>query len=228
MIPEFPIWIDIAFLLCVLYSLLFFYLSNGKPWLLALLILAWSLIHSGLAYSGFYLNMASSPPRFALVLGPSIFAIILGLRPASREWIRKNRDIRYSTLLHVVRIPVELVLFKLYTFQYIPQLMTFEGRNFDILSGISALIIALLLGSKGLNRNLILVWNYIGLVLILFILMNGLLSAELPFQQFAFDQPNRAVSFFPYLLLPATIVPLVIWTHISDIIFLRKSKKRVH
>jgi hypothetical protein len=47
-------------------------------------------------------------------------------------------------------------------------------------------------------------------------------NTELPFQQFGFAQPNRAVNYFPYVLLPDTIAPIVIWTHISDIIKLRK------
>lgn len=96
--------------------------------------------------------------------------------------------------------------------------MTFKGRNFDIIMGITAPIVGLLLLIQKLNKKALLVWNYIGLVLILFILANGILSAELPFQQFGFEQPNRGINYFPFILLPATIVPIVIWTHLSDII----------
>jgi hypothetical protein len=64
----------------------------------------------------------------------------------------------------------------------------------------------------------------IGVFFVCFILINGILSSELPFQQFAFEQPNRAVNFFPFILLPAVIVPIVIWTHITDIIKLSRDK----
>ena len=75
------------------------------------------------------------------------------------------------------------------------------------------------------SKKTLLVWNIIGLILVLFILFNGILSSELPFQQFGFEQPNRGINYFPFILLPATIVPIVIWTHLSDIIKLKKEIK---
>ena len=46
----------------------------------------------------------------------------------------------------------------------IPQLMTFEGRNFDILSGITAPIIYWLAFRSGkTNRPLLIIWNILAL-----------------------------------------------------------------
>ena len=53
--------------------------------------------------------------------------------------------------------------------------------------------------------------------LLLFIVFNGLLSAPTTLQQFAFDQPNIALAYFPYVLLPALIVPLVLFGHFVSI-----------
>jgi len=105
-----------------------------------------------------------------------------------------------------------------------PELMTFEGRNFDILAGITAPIIGLIYLKNIIGKRLLLVWNFLGLCLVLFIFINGVLSAELPFQQFGFDQPNRAITFFPFILLPSVIVPVVIWTHLTDMIQLWKAQ----
>ncbi len=55
-----------------------------------------------------------------------------------------KRDVRLSTFLHTVRLPIEIILFKLYLNKMIPQLMTFEGRNFDIVIGITAPIVGYL------------------------------------------------------------------------------------
>ncbi len=49
-----------------------------------------------------------------------------------------------------------------------------------------------------------------------------MLCTKLPIQLFAFDQPNRGVSYFPFVLLPSMIVPIAMYAHITDIILLRK------
>ena len=135
-----------------------------------------------------------------------------------------KRDVQLSTFLHSVRLPIEIILFELYLNKMIPQLMTFEGRNFDIVVGITAPIVGYLCLKKRISNTKLIIWNVIGVFFVCFILINGILSSELPFQQFAFEQPNRAVNFFPFILLPAVIVPIVIWTHITDIIKLSRDK----
>lgn len=69
MIETIPIWVEILFIIVFLITLLFFYLSNGQPVKLLVLICAWALVQSGLALSGFYLHQ-SRFPRFILVLLP--------------------------------------------------------------------------------------------------------------------------------------------------------------
>lgn len=221
-LPLLPLWVDSLFIVTTIVTIGFFYYSNGKPRVITLLIIAWSIVQSTLAYIGFYQVMDTMPPRFGLVLIPVIIILILAFRRKEIAWIHRNRNTNISTFLHTIRIPVEIVLFCLFMNGMVPELMTFEGRNFDIIAGITAPIVGFLFYQKRLSKRLLIVWNIGALGMVLFILINGLLSAELPFQQFGFDQPNRAVTFFPYILLPATIVPIVIYTHISDIIKLRR------
>jgi len=223
MIDHLPAWIEVLFILITLVTIGLFYLANGKPRAVVLLLLLWSVIHSLGAAFGFYQVTDTIPPRFGLILIPAIVISIIGLSSRSMSWISERRNSTISTLLHMVRLPVEIVLFSLFVHDMVPQLMTFEGRNFDIIIGISAPIVAWLLWRHKLSERALLVWNTVGLVLVLFIFINGMLSAELPFQCFAFDQPNRAILYFPFILLPATIVPIVIWTHLSDMILLVRS-----
>ncbi|MEM9929813.1 MAG: hypothetical protein AAF840_08350, partial [Bacteroidota bacterium] len=118
-------------------------------------------------------------------------------------------------LLHSIRLPVELVLFALYLAAEIPRIMTFEGNNFDILMGVTALLVWYFgYRRKALSERMIRFWHLIGLVLLLNIVTTALLAAPLPFQQIAFDQPNVAVLKFPFNLLPAVVVPLVLTAHI--------------
>jgi hypothetical protein len=182
-------------------------------------------VHATLAYLGFYQDTTTIPPRFGLILIPATLFIIYGLLPKQQQWVYEKRNTVLSTFLHTVRLPVELVLFGLFLSQMVPELMTFEGRNYDILMGITAPVVGWLYLTRRLSKKGLFAWNIVGLFLVSFILINGILSAELPFQQFGFEQPNRAVSFFPYVLLPATIVPIVVWTHLSDLFKLRKELK---
>lgn len=221
MINNLPIWIETLFLVATFFTLKFYCDSNNKPKKSLIIIVLFGVINSILAYNGFYENVSAMPPRFSLVLLPSILFIAYGLTKKSLSKIEQNRNIRLSTLLHTVRIPVEIVLVYLFYNGMIPQIMTFEGWNFDILIGITAPLVTFFFLK---NRKVLIFWNFIGLIFIINILVLGLLSGELPFQQFAFDQPNKAVQFYPFILLPAIIVPIVIYTHITDLYILLKKK----
>ena len=222
MIDQLPAWINTLFLSAFALTIIGFYMSNGRPLALTIGILVWSLVHGALAINGFYEVTDTMPPRFALVLLPATVLIIFG---AMNRPLLARRNRFWSTLLHTIRLPIEIVLHALFLQTLLPELMTFEGRNFDIVMGITAPIVAFLVAKNKISNTALLVWNVVGLILIFFILINGILSAELPFQQFAFDQPNKAILYFPYTLLPATIVPIVIFTHLTDIILLLRERK---
>lgn len=220
-----PYWIPTLFIIATIYTILLFHFSNGQPTKLTLGIILYSVLQSGLSYCGFYHDATAMPPRFIFILAPTIFTILILLFSDYGKLLMEKRNGNLSILVHPVRIPVEIVLLHLYLGEAIPQLMTFEGRNFDIIAGISALVLGLYNMRKRVSDQVLLIWNIFGLALILFILLNGLLSARTPLQQFAMDQPNIAVEYFPYILLPAVIVPIVIFTHLTDILILRHKSR---
>ena len=228
MIEGLPNWINVVFLLTVVFTVLMFYYANGKRAALLAVIILWSVLQSMLAYTGFYQITNTLPPRFALVLLPATILIIVGLLPKYRNLLMKDRNLVASTFLHSARIPVEIVLYYLFIHKMIPELMTFAGRNFDILAGLTAPVIGLLILTKKVGNSLLMIWTLVGLCLVTFILINGILSSELPFQQFGFEQPNKAINYFPFILLPAVIVPIVIYTHITDLLLLRSERKPGH
>ena len=225
MIENLPDWINWLFLLTAILTVGTFHFANGKPNKLTLAVVIWSIGQSILAYIGFYENTDAIPPRFLLVLIPVFIAIIYGMRRKKLTWVLENRNIEISTFLHTVRLPVEIVLFYLFTKNMLPELMTFEGRNFDIIAGITAPIIGVLWIVKIIDKKVLLIWNIVGLLLILFVFGNGILSSKLPIQLFGFEQPTVAPNYFPFILLPATVVPLVLYSHLTDIIKLLKEKQ---
>jgi hypothetical protein len=220
-----PTYISAIFIVTAVFTTGFFYLAAQRRWLPVILLILLSVSHCILAANGFYLVNNSMPPRVTLFLAPTLVAIIL-LFTWGRQFTNQL-DIKWLTLLHIVRVPVEIGLFLLAKEKLVPELMTFEGRNFDILSGITAPFIFYFGFVKPvLSRNILLAWNFICLGLLLNILVNAILAIPSPFQQHAFDQPNVGVLYFPVVLLPVLIVALVLFAHLVCIVRLMKVPQR--
>jgi len=213
-----PIYISAVFVLTTLLTALFLYKAgkNSKPFIIAALI--WLALQTVVSLSGFYTITKGVPPRFALLLMPPvIFIIILFLTKRGRSFI-DGFDLKMLTLLHIVRIPVEFTLYWLFLHKAVPQIMTFEGRNFDVLCGLTAPIIYYFGYVKNIfGRKVILGWNIICLLLLANIVVMAVLSAPSPSQKFAFGQPNIAMLYFPFVWLPCLVVPVVLFAHLVAI-----------
>ena len=219
-----PFYIPLLFILTTLVTFLFFISaikknnSNTTTVIVSIIIITWLAIHALLGYNGFYTVTNTTPPRFMLMVAvPFLAIIILFITKSGRRFIDSFSP-KILTGLHTIRIFVEIILLWLFTYKFIPQLMTFEGRNFDILSGITAPFIVYFGYVKNkLGSTFIVIWNVICLLLLFNIVINAILSAPFPFQQFAFDQPNIAVMYFPFVWLPCFIVPAVLFSHLVSI-----------
>jgi hypothetical protein len=223
-----PLYLDILFALTTALCVWLFYKATQKRSKVFLLIIAWIILQGIIALTGFYTITRVMPPRFALLIGPPLlFIIILFLTKKGRGFLDMLSPAALA-LLHIIRIPVELVLYGLFIHGAIPELMTFEGRNLDILSGITAPLVWWAgYRLKVLPPWTILAWNLLCLGLLINIVSIAVLSAPFPFQSLAFDQPNIGVLYFPYVWLPAIIVPVVLLAHLTAIraYFIRQHKE---
>lgn len=212
------VFVSILFLFTSALTLWFFFRATNNSIKILVSITVWAVIQSAMALSGFYQNWDAMPPRFIFLVAPWLMVIIIAFNvKATKEFI-DALDIKWLTILHAIRIPVEITLYLVMIDKLIPRAMTFEGTNFDILSGISAPIIYYVaFNNNRINKKLLLIWNFICLGLLLNVVITAILSAKTPFQQFAFDQPNIAISYFPLVLLPALVVPLVFFSHLVSI-----------
>ncbi|HNI44053.1 MAG TPA: hypothetical protein PK230_05115 [Chitinophagales bacterium] len=213
-----PTSIIILFVATVLLSGYCFLRSIQNPTLkqaFVILSTIWLLLQTLIAYSGFYTTTTTLPPRAMLnIIPPLLFMIWVFWK--RQEWL--NMSLQWLTYLSAVRIFVEIVLHQLYKAQAVPQIMTFEGKNFDILIGISSLVVArYAFASSTPNWRLLLAWHITGLIFLLNIVLIAILSVPSPFQQFGAEQPNIAILYPPFNLLPAYIVPLVLYSHLISI-----------
>ncbi len=220
-----PFYVSLVFGLTILLTVFLFYKATRWSAGFLIIIYLWILMQSALSLSGFY-KIVSTPPRFPFIIFPPLIIIIALLTAKRGRHFTDSLDLKALTIFHIVRIPVELVLFWLFTYQAIPQLMTFEGSNFDILSGLSAPVVYYFgFVKKSMGKSGLALWNVVCLGLVLNVAVRGVLSAPTPFQCFAFDQPNIAIQYFPFVLLPAVVVPLVILAHLAALRQLLSLKK---
>ncbi len=211
-----------GFIVITLLTLFFFYLASGQNRLLLYTSILWLLFIGGLSLQDFFTNTTSIPPRFLLVFIGAISLMVYFYR------ILKNKNLytNYLFLVHGVRLPVEITLYQLYLKGEVPIMMTFGGWNYDIFIGISALILFVLaqINHKAVNKNFLFIWNVVGILFLTIIVFTAILSAPLPIQQLAFDHPNVAIQKFPFIFLPAFIVPIV---YLSHFLSLKKLKNEV-
>lgn len=213
-----PVYVYATFGLTLFVTFFLFYRATPKSKGFLILISVWLLLQAVLGLQSFYTVTNTMPPRFQLLLVPPLLLIIVLFSTKRGRAFIDSLNLKTLTIIHTVRIPVEIVLYWLFMRKTIPELMTFEGRNFDILVGITAPIIYYLVFVRKLGgKTLLLFWNIAGLLFLFNIMFYGILSAPTPFQQYGFDQPNIAVLHFPFLFLPACIVPLALFSHLSSI-----------
>ena len=226
MIENLPDYYTIIFGLTVLLTLVFFYIVldeakgceyniNAPNIIIGLTF--WLILQAFLSFYKIYANHMQIVPPYIALFGtiPTFIAILILFFTKKGNMLIDSLPMKRLTYLHVVRIPVEIVLYLLLIEKAVPSIMTFEGYNFDILAGITAPFIAYYgFTKKKLSQKIILIWNYISLALLINIVTLAVLSAPTPLQVFGKTQPNIAILYFPYSWLPTFIVPVVLLSHL--------------
>ena len=225
MIDHLPTYISLIFGLTTVATLLLFTwtirnsnseTTRKKSTSIFIGLTIWLIIQTVLTLNNIYNTDTNSfPPKIFLTgILPTILTIVSLFATLKGRQFIDSLPLKNLTYLNLVRIPVEIVLLH----KVIPELMTFEGRNFDILAGLTAPFIAYFGFTKqNISRKAILIWNFVCLGLLINIVVNALFSAPSPIQKFAFEQPNIAILNFPFSWLPTFIVPIVLFGHLTSI-----------
>jgi hypothetical protein len=191
--------------------------AQQRLWLTTALVLTdWLAALAAIAGSGFLLDFQSLPPHLLLVLLPPLVALVVVSRSRCFKELLPLVPPTWVVGLQSFRIMVELGLWLLFLNGTIPARMTFEGHNFDVLTGLTAPVAAVLLARRA-PRWLLVGWNVTGLGLLLTIVVTAALSAPTPFRHF-FDGPaNTIIGQFPVVWLPGFLVPLAYWLHVISL-----------
>lgn len=208
-----PLSVILLFLVTAVVTFVLFAFAVRGSSRAIFICLVWIGLQCAVALSGFYLVTRTLPPHLFLAIAPPLILIAaLFLTVGGRRFIDRM-SLKWSVLIHSIRILVEINLYILFQYKQIPALMTFEAGNLDILAGVSAPLVWWAYSQGRVGRRGLLIWNTVALLSVLNALGRAMLSAPFRFQHFAFDQPTIAILVFPFVLLPAFVVPVVLLCH---------------
>ena len=128
------------------------------------------------------------------------------------------------TGLQAFRVPVELFIHHLVGMKLMPEMMTWTGANFDILTGLSAPLMAAWIVQGKAPRWALVAWNLAGMALLLNVVTRGVLTAPGPQQMILTDVPNVAVTQFPWVAIPSIFVAVAGALHLLS---LRKLSRKI-
>lgn len=188
--------------------------SGGRPLVTALVLASVMLVSYAAAASGLLADFDSWPPKIMPFLTAHfIAAAAIGLSAYGKR-LATNLPVWALVGFQAFRIPVELLLHSFYEEGRIPVQMTYLGRNFDAVTGVTAIFVAWLAWSGRLTRGALIAWNLLGLGLLLNIVTIAILSMPTPIRVFLNEPANRFVAQPPYTWLPTVLVTTALLGHI--------------
>lgn len=184
----------------------------------AILLGGWLFISALLAFGGTLLDFTSTPPKMLLILIPSILAVIYISSSTSVNRLLTVIPSCWLVYIQSFRVLMEVFLWLMFLNGIIPEQMTFEGINYDVLTGLSAPLVAYFaLRENKWPRVVAVLWNFAGLLLVANITIISILSLPGPMRQFFNEPANTMVAYFPFVWVPAFIVPFAFLMHILSI-----------
>lgn len=182
------------------------------------ILVSWLLALGLLAGAGVFLRAGRVPPYFAAVGLLSSAAGVAFVYSRAGTVLLARTSAAWLVGLQSFRVIVEIVLWALAIQHRLSPLLTFEGRNVDILVGLTALPIAwLCFVRRAWPPWVAVVWNVAGIAILANIVVHALLSAPTPFQMLRTEPPTTIIATLPYIWLPGFLVPLALSLHVASL-----------
>jgi len=182
--------------------------------LAGLALAGWLALTATLADRGFFEDFYSLPPHMLLAIGPPLLVLLALTFTGRLDALLAALPRSWPVGAQTFRIAVEVVLWRLAVAGVAPEIMTFTGRNVDILVGLSAPVVAYFCFVRRTWPERVAVWwNVAGIVILLNVVVHAQLSAPTQFRVFETEPPTTFIGDLPYIWLPAFLVPLAWLLH---------------
>jgi hypothetical protein len=190
--------------------------AKTRAWLVraSILVLAYLAGSLAIAATGWLARFDQRPPPFLLfVTFTTLATTAVAFSPLATRLVHRL-GLAGLVGFQVFRVPLEALLYRLRTEGVVPLQMTFEGWNFDIVSGLSAGALGLWALRGRPPHGAVLAWNLLGLALLSVIVGIALLSTPTPLRAFHNEPANTFVAYPPFVWLPGFLVQAAWFGHL--------------
>ena len=180
-------------------------------------LVAWLGATAALAGSGVLADWSAFPPRWPLL--PLTALVTFALLTRTRTFRRLLAEVPpwQPVALQTFRVGVELAFWRLHAEGFAPVQVTFEGRNFDALVGLTAPVVAAGIAAGWVGPRATVAWNLFGLALLFNAIGTVATSAPGPLHLDWPGEPFTAVAAWPVVWIPALLAPAAIFLHVVSI-----------
>lgn len=165
------------------------------------------------------LNDFELPPKMPLfVVLPALTLVAIVLTRESTSEILENTPSHLIVGFQSFRIFVELIIWNGFLLGFLPAETTFEGLNYDVLVGITAIPMAFYIYRDKVSKGLVLFWNIAGLLILANTVRVFVTSGFFP-EAFGLEPGSVGSEFVspPYLFIAAIFMPLAVFLHFLSI-----------
>ncbi len=178
------------------------------------------------AESGFLARLSQSPAIALYLGGSNVVVLALALSPVGAR-LAQNVPIHWLVAVQAFRLPLELVLHAWYEQGSLPLQMTYQGANFDIVTGVLALAIGPLLPRLNAQARYwaASLFTLVGLGLLFNVGQIAVRSTPSPMRTFLNDPPVLLAFHAPFTWIVPVCVSGALFGHVIAIRWLLNNAK---
>jgi hypothetical protein len=180
-------------------------------------LIAWLGATAALAQTGFLSDWTALPPRWPLLPLTALGTFVLLGRTRTFRRLLAEIPSWQPVALQTFRIGVELAFWRLSLEGIAPVQVTFEGRNFDGLVGLTAPVVAAGIALGWFGPRTTIAWNLFGLAMLVNAIGTVATSTPGPLHLNRPGEPFTAIATWPVIWIPALLAPVGIFLHVVSI-----------
>lgn len=180
-----------------------------------LAVVVWVGYLAALSISGLLLDF-NLPPRLPLlVVVPAVLVMTAPIALRKLDTIIQETPLHLPVFLQSFRVGVELLIYATFLEGNFPRLATFEGINFDIIVGLTSILMGFGLLRGVVSHKGLMIWNALSLCILSLTVYSFIYTYY--FTEYARMGNGAKLVDFPYLFLPGCLLPMAVFLHVFSI-----------